>query len=164
MSIRIPINPEYDFDIAPSEQAEYANPVMLNNKLIQNANAHIAVSSMLNKLMQQLVGAKQDHREAETVKRDFEKQTIITGNPNSNDRKSTLLLEAFIQAETLSLGLVDDYLQIKKTEVETRNKLEVLQSKINANQQILGAIEASTVNIQTHLAYVKMEMRNAGNY
>lgn len=162
--LQIPVNSEYKFDLEPMEQAEYVNPVILNNKLIQNANAFILVSQKQYNLIKMLVQAKQEYREAEASRKDFEKALINSGKPNSNDRKTILLLEAFLVAEATSLDSLHEYVGLQKVEQVTKGAVENIQGKMSANEQIINAINASTLGIQTHLSYVKSEINHARNY
>jgi hypothetical protein len=38
-NLHIPVNPSYDFNVAPDDQFDYANPVTLNNQLVLYTNA-----------------------------------------------------------------------------------------------------------------------------
>ena len=164
MSLHIPVNPDYDWDNDPAGQAEYVNPVILNNKLIQNANAFIMVSQKQFSLTPKLVEAKQEHREAVARRKEMEKTIISEGKPTTNDRKTILLLEAFISYQANVMGLAEEYSMMQDTEESTKNLVEIIQGKMAANEQIIKAIDASTLGIQTHLSYVKSEISHARNY
>ena len=162
--LQIPVNPDYDFDSDEVEQAQYVNPVILNNKLIQNANAFIMVSEKQFSLIKALVEAKHLHREAEARRKDFEKQLIIRGQPNGNDRKTILLLEAFIVDQATSEGVIEEYAALQEAEKKTKKIVEIIQGKMSTNEQIIAAINASTLGIQTRLSYVKSEISHARHY
>lgn len=163
-SLHILVNPDYDFDVDPVDQAQYANPVILNNKLIQNANAFIMVSQKQYNLIKTLVEAKHKHREEEARRKDFEKALIISGKPNSNDRKTILLLEAFITQQAIEEKSLIAYTLLQQDEKQAKKVVETIQGKMSANEQIINAINASTLGIQTHLSYVKSEINHARNY
>lgn len=164
-AFKIPTNPEYDFDKLPDGQHEYVNPVTLNNKLVQLANAYLDVTGVVTKGLKTKADLKRELEEIQQAMEDLEMDVLDKTPPSTtNDTKTSRSIQAYIQRTLRETGAGDAY-RACKLQLQTTKQQQIEQDmQLDAARAVLNAIEMQSTIIQTHLSFVKNEARNARHY
>lgn len=159
MSI-IPVNPDYDWEVDPTQQAEYVNPVVLNNLEIKLANDAYEVTEAILTL-QGKVGQLETRLKKHVLElRVYESGLLSRDPPKSSDTKSTKLVEAYIWKLAIDSGEEEEYKTLLNTHAALLAKIDELQNAIEINRSKLNSIRLVGEHIQTHLSYIKSEMKS----
>jgi len=162
--LKIPVNPEYDFTRDPATQAEYVNPVVLNNMEVRQANAAIEVSDRLGRHQRRLAELKVELDEAEAGQEDLETE-ILTHHPApTNDRKTNKLLDAYVRGMAEQLGKREELQTLVDRQREIRREILLTEAAIEAARQAWQCIRLLGEHGQTHLSFVKQEYKQARGY
>jgi len=163
-SISIPVNPNYKWGDS-AIQAEYVNPVELNNRTILLANMYSHASEKLVQTLKHLGDIKKSKLEADRNLREFERELLRTNPPSAGDRQSTALLNAYLSRlihEDDGLlaayhGLQDAVHKADVAQIDAQTQVDVWRTR-------LSNIETVGTDIQTHLSFVKAEQRHSRSY
>ena len=161
--LTIPVNPKYDFDLDPAEQeGTYVNPVTLNNSLIRYANTAAT-------LVQQLTVAKKERLETNLRIRAAKQQLddleydLLMETPKA--AKQTLKIqETEIRRKAKELGSYDYMKELENDLHKLTDSKLILDVKIENLVSALDLVEQLSQNVQTHLSFIKTEMRQSRNY
>lgn len=161
----IPTNPDYDFTSAPESQHEYANPVTLNNKLVQLANAYLDITSVITKGLKHRADLKQQLEASQEILEDMELDILDKVPPTAtSDTKTTRTIQAYIIRQLRETGLLEAY-DAEKAHLRNLKQQQIQQDmQLEAARAVLNALELQSNMIQTHLSFVKNEARNARHY
>lgn len=168
MSLRslllVPTNTEYSFNEDPEDQLSYVNPVTLNNLLIKYANAAVEITSKIVVLKKAKVELDIQIRELKHSIEDMESDILQENEGSANDHKNLKAQAAFVRKKAKETGRYDTLAELESTlekhEVERMKK----QVAIENASSTLELIEQLSQNVQTHLSFVKNEMRHTGKY
>lgn len=156
--LQIPVNPEYAWNLPPEAQgADYANPVELNNKLIEYANAQIRAAAHVVSRQRQRAEVKVALKAAEAELQRFRTDLLRQYPPPATDRKNNLLMEAYVHRMAFETGQLEALREREAACAELETSMERLDTMIESGKQVLFLIKDLVVNIQTHLAYRKHE-------
>lgn len=158
--LKIPVNPDYNWDKAPEEQAEYANPVTLNNRIVELANATITVAEAIMVLQRQRGVCRSALKAAQDALEDFEQDLLVKYPPSTSATKSNRLVTTYIRTVAFQHGLQDQYRELRDRVRELELEDITLHTRLESLKTAQQGIESITVNIQTHLSYVKAERQH----
>lgn len=156
----IPINTGYDWAIDPTQQAEYVNPVVLNNLEIKLANDAFDVSQKIIDIQTEVGNVEIRLKKKLLDLRIFESQLLAENPPKSNDTKSTKLVEAYIWKLATEANKLDEYKTLLTSHAALLAKVDDLKNAIEIQRNTLNSIRLVGEHIQTHLSYVKSEMKS----
>ncbi len=160
----IPVNPKYDFAGDPSGQAEYVNPVTLNNMEIKHANAAILVADRVTGHMVRLAKFKADRDDAQNDLDDFEADLLRLHPAPPNDRKTNKLLDSYIRRIAEQEGQLDHYKGLIDKVRKLDREITVTDAAVDAGRQVSSLIKMLGEHGQTHLSFVKNEYRQSKSY
>lgn len=155
----IPVNPTYDWDLDPTEQVGYVNPVRLNDHVIFLANAALRLGLRIDQLSKSLAQAKQDHEKSQHAVDDFQQDLLIKFPPPSLATKSHKLLERFVRQLVAEHDLGDQYQSLLAHSRLAKAAVERLTLELDGARAIAQSIKLAGEHIQTHLSFVKAEAR-----
>ena len=160
----VPTNEEYSFAEDPDEQLSYVNPVTLNNLLIKYANAAVEVTSKIVVLKKAKVELDITIRELKQDIADLESDILQENEGSANDHKNLKAQAAFVRKKAKETGRFDTLAELEQrleaAEIERMKK----QLAIENASSTLDLIDQLSQNVQTHLSFVKNEMRHTGRY
>jgi len=159
----VPANPTYDWATA-EEQSEYVNPVTLNNREIQMANAAIVVTQQHIKVNRKIAEAKHWLQEAKHALEDFERDLLLRFPAPSTSTKSTKLLQVYVYSTATSQNLKSQYDALVTKVRELDRELLKWEAEADNCHMAFQAIKLAGEHIQTHLSFVKNEQKNARAY
>ena len=160
--LQIPTNPEYDFGADPETQFDYANPVTLNNKLIEYANASIVVIRRLVTAQQEVAECKQELQALNAQIDDVEQEILSAYPPTTADTKTLKVLAAYIRRRaTEDPDKAHLYFTRLNDRTELQARLLVLDAQIDNARQTFQLIKLLSDQVQTHLSFVKSEVKSA---
>lgn len=163
-SLVIPTNPDYKWELDPDEQPEYVNPVALNNREVQYANAAIRVAQRLVATNRHIAKSKQNLATARHALEDFERELLLAYPAPSSATKSTKLLQAYLYAAAIQHDKRET-LNALVTEVRAIERdLISLEIEADMAHTAFQAIKLGGEHIQTHLSFVKNERAASGKY
>jgi hypothetical protein len=160
-SLKTPVNPDYDFDADPSEQAEYVNPVTLAYKQTYLANYAADVTDALNGANRRLAEAKVDLKTAQHRLDDFESELLATYPAPTNERKSNKLLESYIRRMAFESGQKAQHQELIDTVRDIEATLELVQAEIENGRQTHNLLRLLSEQGRTVLAFTKWEEERA---
>lgn len=161
--LTIPVNPNYDLSMDPGEQdTSYVNPVTLNNMLIHYANSAA-------KIVQNITVARRERLEVNlkirAAKQKFEdlEYDLLQETPKAS--KQTLKIqEAEIRRKAKEIGNYEYFAGLEKELHQLQDQKLTLDVKIENYESSLDLIEQLSRDVQTHLSFIKTEMRQSRNY
>jgi len=160
--LKLPTNPEYQWD-QPEGQVEYANPVTLNNRVVELANASLKASQALVVYQKRRGEIRVQQQAATHALEDFEHDLLVQFPPPPNATKSNRLLQTYLRTVATHHGKAEAYAALRKAVREAEaNELEAT-TRIEVLRTALQAIQTVADNVQTHLSYVKAEKQH-GRY
>lgn len=163
-AIIIPVNPQYQWGHNPGLQAEYVNPVELNNRTILLANMYSHGSEKLVAAQSLLVKAKTAKVEAERALREFERELLRANPPPSSDRQNSALLQAYVLKTATETDKLAAYRELADALHSADIGLINAQTAVDVWRTRLNNIEVVSTNIQTHLSFFKAEQRHSRSY
>ena len=158
-SLRIPVNPAYDFARAPEDQAAYVNPVRLNDYVIRLANTALRLGVRIDALSRDLAAAKAALQTAEHALEDFQQDLLVRYPPNSLATKSNRLLDRFIRQQVEQENLGDEWRARLTALRAARRQVDQLELELDGARALAQTIKVAGEQIQTHLSFVKAEAR-----
>lgn len=159
VDFQIPVNPEYTWDLTPEEQADYVNPVELNNKLIEFQNQHARVASKITADQRKRAELKVSLRDADNKLTRFRNKLLRLHPPPNNDRKTNILLESYVERLALDEGVEGQWEQVNFAVRTLESQIELLEADIESGKSITFMLRDFYENIKTHLAFRKHEWR-----
>lgn len=160
----IPVNPAYDFARDPEGQAEYVNPVTLNNCEIKHANAAIFVTDRVANHMRRLAELKAARDDAKNALDDFEADLLRLHPAPPNDRKTNKLLDSYIRRIAEQEGEFEHYKGLIAEVRRLEREIIITDAAVDAGRQVWGLIKMLGEHGQTHLSFVKTEYKQARGY
>ena len=161
--LRIPTNPDHDWDADPDGQMEYANPVTLSNLLVRYANAALVVTRRIVTANRALGRLKAGLVEKRNDLADLDHE-LLSKYPPPASAKALKLIDAHLRRVAEESGYGD----ARKALARELRKLEAGQAVAELNRdsarQVLAGIELAGEHIKTHLAFVKSEYVRSGRY
>lgn len=156
--LRIPVNPEYSWDVPPDLQdTAYVNPVELNNKLMQYANDAINITQYIVKQQRARTAEGIELKAMEQALLRFRNDLLGHHPPPTADRKSNQLLEAYIERIAFETGKSDELYRLTNAVSAQDAVLTTIESELESAKQVYFLLKELAVNIQTHLSFRKHE-------
>jgi len=157
--LQLPVNPAFDFEVDPSEQPEYVNPVTLNNYLATYSNAQIQLTDFVSVKNTRLTDLKKSQREKQRELDDFEERVLRKHPPSLERHVKTLKLQgAYIAAKAEEMGLSVEHKGYIVALRSIEDEMETVKSRIDTAKLWIKTIEDNTIKIQTYLSFVKSEV------
>lgn len=158
-NLQIPVNPNYDWNKDPSEQANYFNPVTLCNREVAYANKIIEIASKLAAANKQLAVAR---LRARTVRREITRieAGLLGGQePPKEYTKNLVLQAAYVQQLVRGSEYADNHRLLSDELITLEDSIEEQDAKINSGYKALDALKLASQNLQTALSFYKAEMK-----
>jgi hypothetical protein len=160
--LRIPTNPDYRFELAPSEQPEYGNPVTVNNKQLEFANAALAVAANIGRVQRTLAATKRELELAEARLEDFEYALLHQRPPTTADTKSNKLLQCYIRRIAQATGGAAEFQGMVDAVRGYRAELHGLGAELDTLHAYQQAIKTMGERATVYLSWIKDERRATG--
>lgn len=161
MEYTVPVNPEYDWSLTPQEQADFVNPVELNNKLLDFQNEHARATLKVVACQKLRSKVKVALRSAENDLTKFRNRLLRQFPPSKDDRKTNVLLEAFIDRIAFEHGKEAELSQLLAVVTKLEDEQTILDGQIESGKTICYMLQDFYENIKTHLAFRKHEERQS---
>lgn len=158
ISLKVPVNPEYNFDLDPAEQFNYVNPVMLNNLIVHYANCAIEVFDKLKQQRKELLEVRIALRKSVRELEDLEYDILLGANLTKSDFKNLKDRLYFIRKTAKESEYSSQYDKARITCDELQDTVLKHEIRIESGEDMLKLINQLSSNVQTHLSYVKNEM------
>lgn len=158
-TLTIPVNSSYQWGHNPQLQAEYVNPVELNNRVIQLANVYTYITGQLSAASRQLGEAKKTLSDAEYELKDFTRRILKDHKPKSGDAQNNRMLDSYIYRVASEENLVEKLLELEKSVITAEKNVADCQIKVEVFRAELNNVELIGTHIQTHLSFVKAERK-----
>ena len=155
----VPVNPDYNWEQDPTDQAAYFNPVTLCNKEVHYANSIIQLVGVLMKLNTAVGALKLKIKKLKLRKEDMEADVISREEPGKKDTSNLMLLNAFVRGKLLESEQGEEYAKVVEEWRSSEEQLSQLEVKRDNTYRALDALELVSQNLQTALSYHKAEMR-----
>ena len=158
--LMIPTNPEYDWEVDPNTQFDFVNPVVLNNKLMQHANAAITVTQAIVTANRKLNDLESKRVLLETELEDLEQKVLAKQPPTPAEAKTLKQLGAYI---IRMMEQADDpsdyarYLQVKDELSGMAKEMAEHRMSVDNGRQVFQMLKMLSEEIKTHLSFVKNE-------
>lgn len=163
-SLLVPTNPDFDWDADPNSQPEYVNPVTLNNKEVEYANAAIHIAQKLVATNKEIARVKRALIAARHAQDDFEREVLLSFPAPPSATKSTKLLQAYLYKVTTENKQRKKMDELTKEVRELERELIGLEIQADTAHDVFQAIKLGGEHIQTHLSFVKSERSASGKY
>jgi chaperonin cofactor prefoldin len=164
-ALKIPVNPEYSFSEAPEGQHEYANPVTMNNKLVEMSNAYLDITAHMTRIIQQKKNIKAELTNTQNAMDDLEMDVLERTPPVATaDNRTARTIHAYIVRQLRETGKLGQWSAARDEERQLQQQLSAVELQLEAARAALSALEMQGTIIQTHLSFVKNEARNARHY
>ena len=158
-TLRVRVNPDYDWDVDPSDQHSYTNPVMVANKQVQLTNAALFVAQQATTARKALGDVRTCLQTVDNALADLERDILNQFPAPAARTASHRLLDAYINQmlQTASEELQDAFRR-NRTERRRllRRKVE-LEIDVENAEQTMGAIKMASENLKTFLAFAKFD-------
>jgi carbonic anhydrase len=158
-NLKLPVNPTYKWD-GNEDQPEYVNPVTLNNRIIELANASLATSQLIVVNQTRRGAVRAQLKDAQDALLDFEQDLLVQFPAPPNATKSNRLVEVYIRTLATHHNKLDEYRKLRLAVRELEREEMVISTKLDTLKTALASIQTVGDNIQTHLSYVKSERQN----
>lgn len=157
--LQVPVNPNYDFEKDPSLQTDYANPVMLSNKLVLYANALLQITKGVMGLARRREGLRLERRTSE-LKLNAMRREVLAQNPAPPAASKNLALtEAYVFRCLESNGVIDLWKALEATVNRLEDEIEGLKQEEDNLKYSVHTIKLASENITNKLSYVKAEAK-----
>lgn len=153
----IPVNPEYDWGETPESQADYVNPVEAANKLMDYSNAYIEVTMRVVRNNASLAEARAHLKRVETDLARLRSGLLRLHPPGTADRKSNLLLEAYLDRIAFEAGQAEAYRDVEDALRVAEGAVDALERKIESGKQMAFMLKTLGEHVQTFLSFRKHE-------
>lgn len=160
----VPTNSRYSFTTDPAEQTAYVNPLTLNNLLIKYANAAVTITDKLIGFKKAKVELDIEVRETRQALEDMESDILQESEGSANDHKNLKAQAAFVRKRAKETGRYEDLKGLEKKLAELETGRLRKQVDVESAAHTLDIIDQLSQNVQTHLSYVKNEMKHTRNY
>lgn len=158
-NLKLPVNPTYKWD-GSEDQPEYVNPVTLNNRIIELANASLATSQLVVVQQTRRGLVRTQLKEAQDALLDFEQDLLVQFPPPPTATKSNRLVEIYLRTLATHHNKLDEYKQLRQAVRAFEREELAISTKLDTLKTALASIQTVGDNIQTHLSYVKSERQN----
>lgn len=155
--LQIPTNPNFNWQVSPTEQLEYVNPVTLNNWAIQLANQALAVSSKIIVTNKHIRAAKQALVDAKASLEDFEYDLLREYPANSSTSKTLKILESHLRRSATAANKADQYQVLREAVRNAQRDYDKYELDLDNARQVSDTIKLMGIHIQTHLSFIKAE-------
>jgi hypothetical protein len=162
--LHIPVNPEFDWSIPATEQLEYVNPVTLNNWTILLANYGLEVSQSIVGVNRKIRDRKKARAAAKHAFSDFQQDLLREYPPPALATKNLALTDAYIRNTAFVAGRQEEYNHLQIALSDADQALEHLDIELDNARQVWDTIKLMGIHIQTHLSFLKSDMKKAGLY
>lgn len=158
-TLRVRVNPDYDWDIDPADQHSYTNPVMVANKQVQLTNAALFVVQQATAARKLLGEVRTGLQDVDNSIADRERDLLNQFPPPVAMTKSHRLLDAYVNqalqqaGEALQAGFNADRKERRRL---LRRRVE-LEIEVENAEQALAAIKVASENLKTFLAFAKFD-------
>lgn len=157
--LKLPVNPAYKWD-GPDDQPEYANPVTLNNRIIELANASLTTAQAIVIYQKRRGELRNDLKAAQDALDDFEQELLVQFPPPPTATKSNRLVQTYLLTTATHHNKRDAYLALRDTVRRLEAQLETVGVKLDTMRTAQAAIQTVADNVQTHLSFVKSERQH----
>ncbi len=158
--LKVPVNPEYDFDQEPTDQAEYVNPVTLAYKQIYYANYAADVTARMNEVNKSMAEAKVALSRAKYALEDYETGLLSRYPAPTGDRKSNKLLEAYVARMAHEDNSGDERKRLIGAVRVGEEELERLHAQLENARQAHNLLRLLGEQGRTYLAFHKFEFES----
>jgi len=162
LQLKVPVNPEYDFEQDPHDQAEYVNPVTLAHKQAYVMNYAVEVTAALTRINLRLADLKVQLRAAERAQEDFEAALLARFPAPAAERKSNKLLEAYITRLAFESGGQEIYGKLIAERRAREDELELATADLENARYVHQTLKLLSELGQTYLSFYKHEVRMSG--
>jgi hypothetical protein len=160
--LMVPTNPEYDFEGDPGQQPDYANPVVLSNKLVMYANATLELTESIVSVSKQRERKRLELRDEERKLQDLKRGVLARTPITSTASKNLQLTDAHIYKALETEKLLDGYKAIEARVAKLEDEIDGLKAKEEDFKYSIHTIKLASDNITNKLSYVKAEAKFAG--
>jgi cell division protein FtsB len=162
--LKVPVNPDYDWNVDPHEQLEYVNPVVLNNREIYWANAAVRLTQKQVGITRKLADLKARIQRTEDELHDLEEDLLIQNPPPSSARQSTRLTDLYIRTLAFGSAQAAAYKRLRAEVRQLREEQALLQTALDNVKQVFAMLKLLGEHAMTHLSYVKAESKASRSY
>lgn len=160
----IPTNPQFDWSVPAAQQLEFVNPVTLSNYEIRLANYALTVTQSIVAINRKIRDAKEALKEAKHALEDFRYELLRAAPPPATATKSLALLEAYTRRAVVVAGSQDEYKALRSAVNAAERNEERLDIERENSQQVWDCIKLMGIHAQTHLSFVKSDLKQSGRY
>jgi hypothetical protein len=162
--LTIPTNPQFDWSTPAAEQLEFVNPVTLANYEILLANYALEVTQSIVGTNRKIRDAKEAARAAKYAHDDFQHELLRTHPAPAIATKSLTLLAGYVRNTAVTVGCSEEFLKLQQAMRSAETVLERLDIELDNSQQVWDMIRLLGVHVQTHLSFVKSDLKQSGRY
>lgn len=159
MSKLIPVNPNYDWDKPPTEQADYVNPGTLANKVVFYANKIIDIADRLTAVNTELTNVRLELAKLKTRKEDIEFDTLAVEDFSQAQTKNMTLLTANLRSSIQDGPFAAEYQEVCSRITDLEAQKMTLEMRKDSGDRMLDALKLVSQNIQTTLSFYKAELK-----
>lgn len=157
--LQVPINPNYDFEGDPSEQPDYANPVVLANKLVQYANGVLEAGKHVVILARKRERVRLDLKTAERELVAMRRDTLSRNPAPPSAAKNLALTDAYVYKCIEADGNADKWKALEAKIAKLQDEMEGLEKEEENLKYMQHTIRIASENITNKLSFTKHEAK-----
>ena len=159
--LRVPVRPDYDWQLTPGENGEdYVNPVELNNQITVYGNAQLELGAAMAAINRKRLEQRKRKRAIEAMLKRTDTQVFRDTGMKSTDKNSKALQQAFVEKKLMEMPAQFEAYRTLHDELDTIiDRLDELEVEGDNVDQFIKVVKHASDNAQTHLSFIKEEMR-----
>lgn len=155
----VPTNPDYDFEGDPHQQPDFANPVVLSNKLVLYANATIELTKSIVAVSKRRERRRLELRDEERKLQDLKRGALSRNPITPTAAKNLQLTDAHIYRALEAEALLAGYKIIEDKIAKLEDEIEGLKAQEEDFKYSVHTIKLASENIVAKLSFVKAEAK-----
>jgi hypothetical protein len=163
-SLVVPTAADYDFAVAPEDQIEFANPVVLANQVVRLANIHGHMTGKIARINAAVAALRGALADAKHALADLEADLLAKYPPPAAERKSNKLLDTYIRRAAFENGFEDRYRALTANVRKLQKELEEQDIHLETARAVQQSIKLQGEHLQTYLSYKKHEADQSRRY
>lgn len=155
--LEVPVNPAYDFEGEPADQPDYANPVVLSNKLVLYANATLQVTKSIVALARKRERLRLERRELERALVDLRRAVLNKYPATTAAAKNLTLTDAHVFQALEREGQVAIWKSTEEKMAKLEDQIESLKQEEENEKYTVHTIRLASENVVAKLSFTKHE-------
>lgn len=160
-NLQVPVNPDYDFESDPEGQADYANPVMLSNKLVMYANAMLQITKGVVFLARKRERLRLERKELERALTALRRAVLSKHPAQGSAAKNLQLTDAHVFSALVVEGQDAIWTETERKIARLDDEIDGLKEEEENLKYTAHTIKLASENITNRLSYTKHEAQMA---